>query len=161
MQILEGVEPSIVVRVGELVDKTIDFDQSTEQYRPSVKEGIDPELDQLKRLYGGMPSFLSKVVKQVSRNIPEWAHRYIQSCVFLPQLGFLTMVEFDPQTKSAKYEGEGATDDKWEQLFTANGAVCYKNRYMRELDEQFGDMYCQIGGMALLIHGREPRHIFR
>uniref|UniRef100_A0A8H7NCI4 DNA mismatch repair protein MSH5 n=1 Tax=Bionectria ochroleuca TaxID=29856 RepID=A0A8H7NCI4_BIOOC len=144
-RILEGVEPSIVVRVGELVDKTIDFDQSTEQYRPSVKEGIDPELDQLKRLYGGMPSFLSKVVKQVSRNIPEWAHRYIQSCVFLPQLGFLTMVEFDPQTKSAKYEGEGATDDKWEQLFTANGAVCYKNRYMRELDEQFGDMYCQIG----------------
>ncbi|KAK7228404.1 hypothetical protein V2G26_000574 [Clonostachys chloroleuca] len=144
-RVLEGVEPSIVVRVGELVDKTIDFDQSIEQYRPSVKEGIDPELDQLKRFYGGMPSFLSKVVKKVSRNIPEWAHRYIQSCVFLPQLGFLTMVEFDPQTKSAKYEGEGATDDKWEQLFTANGAVCYKNRYMRELDEQFGDMYCQIG----------------
>ncbi|CAH0047883.1 unnamed protein product [Clonostachys solani] len=144
-QVLQGVQPSILVQVGELVNKTIDFDQSIEQYRPSVKGGIDPELDQLKRRYSGMPSFLSEVVKRVSRNIPEWARQYIQSCVFFPQLGFLTLVDFDPHTKSAKYEGEGATDDKWEQIFTADGAVCYKNRYMRVLDEQYGDIYCEIG----------------
>ena len=37
-------------------------------------------------------------------------------------------------------------DDQWESLFTADGAVCYKNKFMKELDEQCGDMYCEIGG---------------
>lgn len=132
--------------MGDLISKTIDFEQSKERRRPSVKAGVDNQLDELKRTYDGMGSFLTEVVNHISGGLPEWARPYIRSCIFLPQLGFLTVVEPDPQTGRGRYEGEGTIDNEWQSLFTADGAVCYKNKFMRELDERFGDIYCEIGG---------------
>lgn len=132
--------------VGDLINKTIDFEQSKSRHRLSVKVGVDAQLDELKRRYDGMGSFLTEVVSHVSNRLPEWASQYIRSCIFLPQLGFLTVVEPDPQTGRGKYEGEGSDSGQWERLFTADGAVCYKNDFMKELDDQYGDMYCEIGG---------------
>jgi DNA mismatch repair protein MSH5 len=131
-----------------MINSTIDFDQSKSRNRPSVLAGIDIQLDELKRRYDGMGSFLTKAVNRVNQKLPEWARQYIRSCIFLPQLGFLMEVETDPETGNGMYEGEGAEDSPWEKLFTAEGAVCYKNSYMKELDEVYGDMYCEIGGMA-------------
>lgn len=93
-----------------------------------------------------MDSFLTGVVDHVHRELPEWARKYVQSCILLPQIGFLMIVEPDPATGNGRYEGEGTATEAWEKLFTADGAVCYKNSYMRDLDEEYGDMYCQIGG---------------
>lgn len=129
-----------------MIDKTVDFDQSESRRRTSVKAGINAHLDELKRQYDGMGSFLTQVVNRVNQELPEWACQYIRSCIFLPQVGFLMVVELDPATGSGKYEGEGAGAERWEKLFKADGAVCYKNRYMKELDEQYGDRYCEIGG---------------
>lgn len=134
-----------------MINNTIDFDQSKSRHRPSVRTGIDPQLDELKRRYDGMESFLTQVINQMNRELPEWACQYIRSCIFLPQLGFLTVVEPHPDTGNGRYEGEGADGGAWEKLFTADGAVCYKNHYMRELDEEYGDMYCQIGGKWLYL----------
>ena len=133
-----------------MIDKTIDFDQSESRRRSSVKAGIDAHLDELKRRYDGMGSFLTEVVNQTNQKLPEWACQYIRSCIFLPQLGFLMVVELDPATGNGKFEGEGGDCGRWEKLFTADGTVCYKNGYMRELDEQYGDMYCEIGGKFTL-----------
>jgi DNA mismatch repair protein MSH5 len=55
-------------------------------------------------------------------------------------------VEPNSSTGNGQYEGEGTAGGTWEKLFIADGAVCYKNSYMRELDKEYGDMYCQIGG---------------
>jgi DNA mismatch repair protein MSH5 len=134
--------------IGDMISRTIDFEQSKDRRRTSVKAGVDPQLDELKRRYDGMGSFLTEVVNQVNQRLPEWASQYIKSCIFLPQLGFLTVVEYDPQTGNGKYEGECTEGDRWEKLFTADGAVCYKNQYMKELDEHYGDMYCEIGGRS-------------
>lgn len=72
------------------------------------------------------------------------------------------MVESNRLTGNGQYEGEGTAVGAWEKLFTADGAVCYKNSYMRELDEEYGDMYCQIGGklvdssaLKALTHARQ------
>ena len=132
-----------------MISKTIDFEQSKARQRTSVNTGIDPQLDELKRRYDGMGSFLTEVVNHVNQRLPEWACQYIRSCIFLPQLGFLMVVEADPATGNGKYEGEGADGDLWEKLFTADGAVYYKNGYMKELDDHYGDMYCEIGGKRL------------
>lgn len=140
--------------VGDLINRTIDFNQSKSRHRPSVKAGIDPQLDELKRQYDGMDSFLTEVVNHVNQRLPEWARQYIRSCIFLPQLGFLMVVEPDSSTGNGRYEGEGSGDDRWERLFTADGAVCYKNRYMKELDDQYGDMYCEIGGKFCPSHAQ-------
>lgn len=101
-----------------------------------------------------MDSFLTEVINHMSRELPEWARKYIRSCIFLPQIGFLTVVEPNPVTGNGQYEGEGMVGDAWEKLFAADGAVCYKNSYMRELDEEYGDMYCQIGGKTSTYHAK-------
>jgi DNA mismatch repair protein MSH5 len=134
-----------------MVNKTIDFEQSKARHRSSVRAGIDPQLDELKRQYDGMDGFLTEVVNHVHRELPEWARKYVQSCIFLPQIGFLTVVEPNPVTRNGQYEGEGTTLGAWEKLFTTDDAVCYKNSYMRELDKEYGDMYCQIGGNTAVL----------
>ncbi|KAF4961953.1 hypothetical protein FSARC_9944 [Fusarium sarcochroum] len=154
IQLIESLQPASLVVVGDMINKTIDFEQSKARHRSSVKAGIDPQLDELKRRYDGMDSFLTEVVNHINRDLPEWARKYVRSCIFLPQIGFLTVVEPNPVTGNGQYEGEGTAEGAWEKLFTADGAVCYRNSYMKELDEEYGDMYCQIGDREVeIIHG--------
>ncbi|KAI1826467.1 putative MSH5 protein [Xylaria intraflava] len=130
-------------QVGELITKTIDFEQSVDRGRTAVKQGIDPQLDERKRNYDGMEHFLANVISTLRSGIPEWARKYVQNCIFFPQLGFLTVVSIDPQTGKGNYDGEGLQDE-WECMFIADGRAHYKNRQMKEMDEEFGDSYCII-----------------
>lgn len=139
-----------LMALGNMINKTIDFDQSEARRRSSVKAGIDAQLDELKRSYDGMGNLLNCVADNVSKSLPEWAGRYLRSCIYLPQLGFLIAVESDPHSETGKYGGEGAVQDHWEKIFASDGAVYYKNGYMKELDECYGDIYCQIGGEQYL-----------
>lgn len=145
-QVVELIPPAGLMAAGEAINRTIDFEQSKSRGRPSVKAGVDAQLDDLKRRYDGMGSFLTEVVTHVTQELPEWATQYIQSCIFLPQLGFLTVVELDAETGRGKYEGEGSDDDQWQRLFTVDGTACYKNKFMKDLDDTYGDVYCEIGG---------------
>ncbi|KAH7326765.1 muts domain V-domain-containing protein [Stachybotrys elegans] len=154
LQVVHGIQPQSLMAVGELVNRTIDFEQSKSRQRPSIKAGINRQLDELKRQYDGMGSFLTEAVNRVNWRLPEWARCHIKSCIFLPQLGFFIVVEADPSTGESRYEGEGTSGDTWDKTFTAGSDVCYKNDYMRELDHHYGDMYCQIGDMEVeLIQG--------
>lgn len=146
IQLLEGICVVELVAIGDMVNNTIDFEKSKSRLRSCVRVGVDPELDKLKREYDGMNSFLTEAVTQMNRDLPEWASQYIRSCIFLPQLGFLTVVEPNLDTGNGRYEGEGEDGGVWEKLFTLDGGVCYKNCYMRVLDDKHGDMYNQIGG---------------
>jgi DNA mismatch repair protein MSH5 len=110
-----------------------------------VKQGVDKNLDELKRTYHAMEDFLTEVNIKLRAEIPEWAQRYVQGCVFYPQLGFLTVVSLNLDTGNASYEGEGL-DDIWEPMFADNGVVYCKNIRMKEMDEHFGDAYCMIIG---------------
>ncbi|KAF5973678.1 hypothetical protein FBULB1_8161 [Fusarium bulbicola] len=75
-ELIHTLEPASLVVVGDMINKTIDFEQSKARHRSSVRTGIDTQLDELKR------------------------------------------------------------------------------RHMRELDEEYGDMYCQIGDREVeIIHG--------
>ncbi|PHH77469.1 hypothetical protein CDD82_3491 [Ophiocordyceps australis] len=153
-ELLGNIRQADLVAVGEMINRTIDFEQSENRRRSSVRSGVDAHLDALKRRYDGMSSFLTEVVNQVSEKVPDWASQYIRSCIFLPQLGFLMAVELDVKTGNGKYDGEGPGMSRWEKLFTSEDIACYKNSYMRELDEQYGDMYCEIGDREVeIIHG--------
>ena len=89
-----------------------------------------------------MEDLLTNIVNRMNHELPGWAPQYIRSCIFLPQLGFLVVVELEPATGKGKFDGDG----EWEKTFVADDMVCYKNSWMRELDDEFGDMYCEIGG---------------
>jgi DNA mismatch repair protein MSH5 len=128
------------------VQTTVDFPRSSEQHRTAVTQGVDEELDKLKRTYDGLGDLLTQIAAQLASELPEYAQKYIENCIFFPQLGFLTVVPLDPETGKGKYEGEGTSDDIWERRFCTEDMVYYKNRRMQETDEYFGDLYGMICG---------------
>ncbi|EPQ65858.1 Bgt-5388 [Blumeria graminis f. sp. tritici] len=140
------VESSEITEVGIMINNTVDFQTSDDVHRTAVLQGVDTELDELKRTYDSMDSLLTQVANQISADVPEWAAQYIENCIFFPQLGFLVVVALDPGTGLGKYEGEGLDDDSWEKKFVSENMGYYKNRRMEQMDEYFGDMYGIICG---------------
>ncbi|KAI1304784.1 putative MSH5 protein [Xylaria venustula] len=140
---IEAIDPIQIRQVGELITETIDSEQSVDRGRIAVKQGVDAVLDERKRCYDGMDSFLANVIARLQDSLPEWARRYVKNCIFFPQLGFLTVVSINPQTGKGNYNGEGL-NDTWSCMFLADGSAYYKNQQMKELDEKLGDLYCMI-----------------
>ncbi|RFU72121.1 dna mismatch repair msh5, partial [Trichoderma arundinaceum] len=106
------------------------------------------QIDQLKRQYDGMSSFLTQIANHVAENLPVRARRHVRSCIFLPQLGFLTVVKQNTQSRYDKFD-EVVYDDSWKKSFTDNGTAYYKNRHMEDLDEHYGDIYSLISDMEV------------
>ncbi|KAJ4320596.1 hypothetical protein N0V84_005778 [Fusarium piperis] len=157
-RLVDSLHPAILVAVGDMIDRTIDFQQTKIRQRSSVKQGADPQLDELRRSYDGLNNLLHGIVDQVKLGIPEWARSHIQSCVFLPQLGFATSVDLNPVTGDAMYGGEGTSEGGWEKVFTSEMGACYKNTQMRELDQEYGDLHGQLADREVeVIHGLANR----
>ncbi|KAI0443128.1 muts domain V-domain-containing protein [Xylaria telfairii] len=146
---IQAVDLFQIRQIGELITETIDFEQSVERGRTAVKRGIDSDLDERKRIYDGMEHLLANVNAKLRSSIPEWGRKYVQACIFLPQLGFLTTVSVNPQTGEGDYDGEGL-DDAWDCMFVVDGYAYYKNWQMKEMDEELGDPYCMIIGTHTL-----------
>ncbi|KAB8291251.1 hypothetical protein EYC80_009938 [Monilinia laxa] len=150
----DETRPNELLGIGQFITQTIDFERSAEQHRITVRQGVDPELDAMKRTYDGMESFLTEVQRKMTDDLPEWARQYIENCIYFPQLGFLTVVQLDPNTGEGKYKGEGTEEDEWTQTFVSDEKVYYKNRRMREMDEYIGDLYSMITDREIeIIHG--------
>ncbi|KAL6879625.1 P-loop containing nucleoside triphosphate hydrolase protein [Trichoderma longibrachiatum] len=143
-KVIDVIDPLVLTRVGDLIERVVNFDQAKSQQRYSVRSGIDDGLDGLKRQYDGLNSFLTEVANHVAQDLPVWARQYIRSCIFLPQLGFLTVVEQEHQQSGSSFDEDCAGDGRWKKLFTDNETAYYKNHPMTELDEQYGDIYSQI-----------------
>ncbi|KAL6791157.1 muts domain V domain-containing protein [Trichoderma sp. SZMC 28013] len=135
-RIIDGIPPPTFNLVGSMIDRVVNFEEAKFQQRYSVKPGIDVELDKLKRLYDGMGSLLTAVANSVTQDLPMWARRHIKSCIFLPQLGFLTVVKQDSEQTNGIFDVECIGDDSWKKSFTDNEMAHYKNRHMTDLDNQ-------------------------
>ena len=96
-----------LLKVGNAISSIVDFEQSSIRGRTSVKPGVDVRLDQLKRQYDGMDDFLKGVIENIRNQLPKSVAQHIKSCMFLPQLGFLTLVEYGAGAKSS----QGITGD--------------------------------------------------
>ena len=72
--------------MGEMINETIDWEVSENERRVCVRQYIDPELDEFKRMFNGLDSLLSKVALQVRESVPyEWASSL--NVLYFPQLG--------------------------------------------------------------------------
>lgn len=150
-KLFTDIQPSKINEIGTMITSVVDFEASATSHRTTVLQGVDAELDDIKRTYDGMDSLLTQVANQLSADVPEWAASYIENCIFFPQLGFLTVVPLDPATGGGKYEGEGLRDDIWQRRFVSNEMGYYKNRRMKEMDDYFGDMYGMICGKPRML----------
>ncbi|KAF2154784.1 DNA mismatch repair protein MSH5 [Myriangium duriaei CBS 260.36] len=138
---IRQVDGRALATLGRLITSTVDFEESSEQHRTVIKAGFDPQLDEMKRMYSGLESLLSHVAEHIARSIPLVYDAQL-NVIFFPQIGFLIAVRLIPNTKRGVYEGN--EDDEWEKMFTTNEYAYYKNANVKEMDEQFGDIYGQI-----------------
>ncbi|TVY50120.1 MutS protein-like protein [Lachnellula occidentalis] len=143
-KLLAEIQPLKIQDIGQMITEIVDFERSAEQHRAAVLQGVDAELDNLKKTYDGLDSLLTEAARHLSNDVPEWAAQYVENCIFFPQLGFLTVVSLDAETGRGKYEGEGMENDVWAKVFSTDDMGYYKNGRMKEMDTYFGDLYGMI-----------------
>eukprot|EP00058_Branchiostoma_floridae_P015897 XP_002601385.1 hypothetical protein BRAFLDRAFT_103449 [Branchiostoma floridae] len=68
----------------------VDFEESTIHNRLVVKPHVDPELDEKKRTYNGLPDFMTRVAREELNKLDA----SITECnvIYLPQLGYLLAI---------------------------------------------------------------------
>ncbi|KAG7084341.1 MutS domain V [Colletotrichum scovillei] len=152
-KMVQDVTVDKLTAIIDLVGNVVDFEETKANSRIAVRLHVNTELDELKQTYQGLESLLNEVSTTLSLELPTWARKFVTGCVFWPQLGFLTVVPLLEGTQ-AGYEGQGLSGDRWEQRFTANDNVYFKNNLMMELDEHFGDTYSRIVDLEVdILHG--------
>ncbi|XP_046326670.2 mutS protein homolog 5-like [Haliotis rufescens] len=125
-------------KIATLISRIVDFEQSAVQNHFVVKTNVDPQLDEKKRTYNGLPDFMTKVAREeLNRLSPDIVECNI---IYLPQIGYLLAI---PQTGNMKrpeeYEIEGL-----EFIFLSNEILHYRSASTRELDRLLGDTMCDI-----------------
>lgn len=153
-KVMETIDVSQIQAVGQMIQDTIDFDESVLQHRVVVQRHVDDELDQMKRMYDGMDSMLSEVARQVVEGIPQNIATNL-NVIYFPQLGYLIVVPSVEGSASSSAQGIDAGEvagrpayvgDDWDFQFCTGTSWYYKNPQMREMDDYFGDMYGLICG---------------
>ncbi|KAK2799306.1 MutS protein msh5 [Onygenales sp. PD_10] len=114
----------------------VDLQSSIEEHRTVVKPRVDRELDDLKETYNGMDSLLNQVAVNIAATIPEGLRNDL-NVIYFPQLGFNIAMPLD-ELGRAVYDGG---EERWDQVFTTENRIYFKDFRMREMDERLGDIY--------------------
>ncbi|CAG8022959.1 unnamed protein product [Penicillium nalgiovense] len=145
---LRVFEAAQLYRVGRMVQEIVDIDNSEEQGRTVVKQGIDRELDKIKDRYDGLNSLLKHVALEIAATIPAILDVDV-NVIYFPQLGFNIAIPLNDYGAAA-YTGP---DDDWELMFITENRAYFKDFRMREMDEKLGDIYGIICGKAAKLMG--------
>lgn len=111
----EQFEGYHLAQVGRKISETVDFEKSIEESRTVILQGVDEELDQMKRTLDGLENFLNEVARKLSEKMPPDLRSSL-NVIYFPQIGFLVTVPIDAATGSAIYEGN--IENPWERMFS-------------------------------------------
>ncbi|KAH9889862.1 DNA mismatch repair protein MutS [Cubamyces lactineus] len=146
-KLLQALDVASFREIAKNVNGTIDWEESTNAARVCVRPHVDDELDNLKHIYHGIDSVLSKVAMQISATIPaDYASSL--NVVYFPQLGFLVCV---PMQEA--WQGEAGVEvlDGW--TFQMRGT--FKSLSSRYTPNEIADMDMHIGDLHPAIVDRE------
>ncbi|RDX49897.1 hypothetical protein OH76DRAFT_495372 [Lentinus brumalis] len=126
--------------IGNMVNETVDWEESTNSGRVCIRPRVDDELDNLKHIYNGIDAVLSKVAEQVSATIPP-DYTPSLNVVYFPQLGFLICV---PMKEEWKSEAGIQVLEGWSFQFSSDSHVYFKSQEMHDMDTHIGDLHPAI-----------------
>ncbi|KAF9302195.1 MutS protein msh5 [Mortierella antarctica] len=152
-QIQEQFATHDLMDVATMINTILDFDESVIEGRCVVKHNVDEHLDEMRRTYQGLDSFLSQIAKEISETIPtEFTHAI--NVIYFPQLGYLIAVPMNANWQSPEdFELEGLSFQ-----FKTEHTVYYKNDKMRQLDEDLGDLHGLIVDREIdILHALQER----
>jgi DNA mismatch repair protein MSH5 len=95
----------------------------------------------MKDRFNGLDSLLKQVALDIASTIPAELGIDV-NVIYFPQLGFNISIPFDSRGNAA-YDGG---DEAWEQMFTTENMVYFKDFRMREMDDNLGDIYGLVCG---------------
>lgn len=125
-------------RIGLMVHETVDFEMSAEEQRTVINRDINPQLDEAKNYYEGLEEILSEtatdIVKSIGLNIG-------LNVVYLPHVGFLVLIPWNTSTDKPIFDGSALG---WQQMFTTDDGVYFKDSKTQKLDDDLGDLYADI-----------------
>ncbi|CAO3702359.1 unnamed protein product [Rhizopus stolonifer] len=134
--------------IGADINSLVDFEASKREGRNIIKEGIDTELDTLKKKYESLDDYLLHVAQDISTTLPVGIGAAL-NVVYFPQLGYLLTL---PKVKYV-FGGSNSSvisEDPYGCLyglrlqFTTADNLYYKNERTKELDETIGDIHAMI-----------------
>ncbi|KAI0670991.1 DNA mismatch repair protein MutS [Trametes maxima] len=129
-KLLDALDVSSLREIGNAVNETVDWEESTNAGRVCVRPHIDDELDNLKHVYNGIDAVLSKVAIQISATIPpDYASSL--NVVYFPQLGFLVCVPMRDE-----WQGEAG--------ITVLDGWSFQSQEMHDMDIHIGDLHPAI-----------------
>ncbi|KAJ5217788.1 uncharacterized protein N7469_011413 [Penicillium citrinum] len=128
-------ETAQLYKVGGTIQEIVDIDNSEEQGRTVVKQGLDRNLDMMKDRYEGLNSLLKNVATEIAMTIPEDLDIDV-NVIYFPQLGFNIAIPLNDREQPI-YSGSA----DWELIFTTESRAYFKDFRMRELDGKLGDIY--------------------
>ncbi|KAF2667799.1 hypothetical protein BT63DRAFT_433576 [Microthyrium microscopicum] len=143
-KILERFDGRCLASVGQLVEDVIDVEESKILQRPVVRDHMNEELDEMKRLYAGLDSFLVEIAKHIEVSLPDVYQQldHPLDVGYYPRIGYVLQVGEDlAGAFEAHFEG---INKPWSHVFTASGFACYKSPEMDEMDEKLGDVWYTI-----------------
>ncbi|KAF7718142.1 Uncharacterized protein PECH_005592 [Penicillium ucsense] len=133
---MKTFEAAQLYRVGRIIQEIVDIDNSEEQGRTVVKQGLDRELDKMKDRYDGLNSMLKNVAIEIASIIPEQLEIDV-NVIYFPQLGFNIAIPLNDSGHAAYSGADGA----WELVFLTETRAYFKDFRMKELDDKLGDIY--------------------
>ncbi|KIY71247.1 hypothetical protein CYLTODRAFT_346399 [Cylindrobasidium torrendii FP15055 ss-10] len=126
--------------VGNRINETIDWEESSQAGRVCVRAHVDEELDNRKTVYYGIDSVLSNVAQKLSTVVPpDYASSL--NIVYFPQLGFLICV---PMREEWRGEAGISVIDGWTFQFSSESHVYFKSKEMNDMDIHIGDLHSVI-----------------
>lgn len=145
---MDILDTRLLQSVGRSVHDVVDLDSSIDQNRTVVKRGVNERLDETKNIYDGMGDLLSRTAANIARTLPEHIANKL-NVIYIPQLGYYITMPMDPDTGRPLFEGDPDDIESgglWEQVFTTENQVYFKDARMREMDERLGDLWNMICG---------------
>ncbi|KAG8776037.1 MutS protein msh5 [Serendipita sp. 397] len=128
-ELLNDIQSSTFVEVAEDINATIDWDESANLGRVTVKPLVDEELDTWKETLAGLDSLLSRVAENVAEDVPpEEADLYGElSVIYFPQLGYLISI---PVRQDCPIEEQRVGLQGWAFQFMTDESVYFKSNKM-------------------------------
>ncbi|KAG8944500.1 MutS protein msh5 [Tulasnella sp. 424] len=115
--------------LGSLINETIDWEASLNEARTCVRNNVDPQLDERKRIYDSLSIFLTKVAERIGEGVPpDIAHNL--NVIYFPQLGYLITV---PLRNEWRNDANMEIVPGW--TFQSGEHIYFKNQDMQGQDD--------------------------
>lgn len=157
--------------IQSVITNIIDFEASKAEGRIIVKDGVDSELDHLRKKYESLDNYLLQKSLEISAALPVELGSTL-NLVYFPQLGYLvTLPQYHHQrSKIADGSRTSASSSHvsdyyarclagFELQFTTMDNLYYKNEVTRELDENIGDIHAMIADKEVEIIQELSRYV--